>query len=107
LFRSRNISRETVACDRLWDYLQHFLHYLGIQDVVPEGAKIGGKRHDADSELGDALPLLEGKYTEFTAELLRAGVARAIVPDLQYLDRVPRLLHAPLAGEGAPHLGGD
>jgi hypothetical protein len=40
-------------------------------------------------------------------ELLRASIARAIVPDLQYFDGVTCLLHGSLAGDGAPHLGGD
>jgi hypothetical protein len=108
LFRSRNISRETAAWDkRSGTTCNIFFHYLDVRDIVPEGAKVGGECSDADSELGDALALLEGEHTELTVELLRAGVARAIVPDPQYLDRVTRLLHGPLVGEGAPHLGGD
>ncbi|XP_066354654.1 uncharacterized protein [Miscanthus floridulus] len=88
------------------DHLQQLLHYLSIGDVVAEGAEVGGERGDADAEPVDALPFLEGEVTEFPAELLRAGVARAFVADPQVLDRVPRLFHRALDGEGAPELGG-
>jgi hypothetical protein len=91
----------------LWDYLQHFLHYLSVRDIFPKGVEVGGERSDVDSELGDALAPLEGEHTELAAELMRVGVARAIVFNPQYLDRVPCLLHGPLASEGAPHLRED
>ncbi|XP_066347931.1 uncharacterized protein [Miscanthus floridulus] len=88
------------------DHLQQFLHYLSVGDVVAEGAEVGGEHGDADAELVDALPFLEGEVTEFSAKLLRAGVARAFIADPQVLDRVPRLFHRALDGEGAPELGG-
>ncbi|XP_066337230.1 uncharacterized protein [Miscanthus floridulus] len=88
------------------DHLQQLLHYLGVGDVVAEGAEVGGERGDADAELIDALPFLEGEVSELPAKLLRAGVARAFVADPQVLDCVPRLFHRALDGEGAPELGG-
>ncbi|XP_066383636.1 uncharacterized protein [Miscanthus floridulus] len=87
------------------DDLQQLFHYLRVGDVVAEGVKIGGERGDADAELVDGLPLLEGESAKFPAELLRAGVARAFVTDPQVLDRVPRFLHGALPGESTPELG--
>ncbi|XP_066375367.1 uncharacterized protein [Miscanthus floridulus] len=87
------------------DDLQQLLHYLCVCDVVAEGAKIGGERGDADAELIDGLPLLEGESAEFPAELLRTGVVRTFVADPQVLDRVPHLLHGALPGESTPELG--
>ncbi|XP_066356854.1 uncharacterized protein [Miscanthus floridulus] len=83
------------------DHLQQLLHYLSVGDVVAEGAEVGGEHGDADAELVDALSFLEGEVAEFPAELLRAGITRAFVADPQVLDRVPRLFHRALDGEGA------
>ena len=61
--------------------MQQLLHYLRVGDVVAERSEVGGERGDADAELVDGLPLLEGDSVELLAELLRAGVARALVAD--------------------------
>lgn len=87
------------------DHQQQFLNYLSVSDVVAKGAEVGGERGDADAKLVDALPFLEGEVAEFSAELLRAGITRAFVADLQVLDCVPRLLHRALDSKGALELG--
>jgi hypothetical protein len=53
--------------------------------VVAEGAEIVGERGDADAKLVDGLASLEGDVAEVPPELLRAGVARALVPDRMFL----------------------
>jgi hypothetical protein len=66
---------------------------------------MGSERGDADAELGDGLPFLEGEGIEFPPELLRTGFARAFVADPQVLDCVPGFLHGGLPGQRALEIG--
>jgi hypothetical protein len=65
----------------LGDHLQQLLDYLDVADVVAEGAKIGGERSDADTEVSDGLLFLEGEVGKISAELLRSRITRALVAD--------------------------
>ncbi|XP_021306677.1 uncharacterized protein LOC110431679 [Sorghum bicolor] len=89
----------------LWNNLQELFDYLYILDVVAEGAQVGCECGDADAEVADGFPLLEGESAELPAELLRAGVARALIADPQMLDRILGLLHRVLPGQRVPELG--
>jgi hypothetical protein len=87
--------------------LQKLLYHLGVGDVVAEDAEVGGERRDADAELGDGLAFLEDDCAELAAQLLRTGVARAVITDPKHLDGIPRLLDGLLTTEHRPHLGWD
>jgi hypothetical protein len=87
-------------------HLQQLLYYLSIGDVVIEGTKIVGEVGDADAELVDGLAFLEGDVVEVPAELLHAGLARALIPDPHTLDCILGLLHHVLPRESALELEG-
>jgi hypothetical protein len=103
LFRSTNISMETAVWFRLLGTTCN--SFLTVSDVVAKGAKIGGESSDADPEVSDGLPFLEGEVGEVPVELLRARITCALIADPERPDRVPGLLHGVLRGEGAPEFG--